>query len=79
MVGQLNMNLAHDGSKLRAGDILQLRTFSPLTYVSSKGSEGVNQQRSPVIVIHTYSKIGYAPLPCPLNDPMTCVEATLSQ
>ena len=32
MVGQLNMNLAHDGCKLQAGNIVQLHTFTPLTY-----------------------------------------------
>ncbi len=77
MIGRSNMNLAHDGSKLRAGDVFQLHTSTPLTYVSSKGSKGVNQQSSPAIVIHVYSKIGYAPLPRPLNDSMTCVKATL--
>jgi hypothetical protein len=67
------------GVSCKLATFLQLCTFTPLIYVSSKGSKGVNQQRPPVIVIHVYSKIGYAPLPCPLNNPMTCVNAALSQ
>ena len=39
MVCQLNMNLAHDGSKLCAGDIVQLHMFTSLTYVTSSGGE----------------------------------------
>ena len=72
MVGRLNMNLAHDGSKLRAGEIVQLHLFTPLTYVTSNGGEG--DERAPMVVIHTYSKIGYAPLPRIVGNPMTCVK-----
>jgi hypothetical protein len=41
MVERCNMNLAHDGNKLRAGEMVQLHLFTPLTYVmSSSGEQG---------------------------------------
>jgi hypothetical protein len=72
MVGRLNMNLAHDGGKLQAGVIVQLHLFTPLTYVSSSGGE--EGERAPMVVIHTFSKIGYEPLPHNVGNPMTCVK-----
>jgi hypothetical protein len=58
MVCRLNMNLAHDGSKLCVGDIVQLHMFTPLTYVMSSGGEvNLHQCRAPMADIHTFSKI----------------------
>ena len=72
MVCQLNMNLAHDGSKLCAGDIVQLHMFtSSLTYVTSSGGEvNVHQCRASMVVIHTFSKVGYWAPPPSIADPM---------
>ena len=63
MVCQLNMNLAHDGSKLCA--------FTSLTYVTSSGGEvNVHQCRASMVVIHTFSKVGYWAPPPSIADPM---------
>ena len=75
MVCQLNMNLAHDGSKLCAGDIVQLHMFTPLTYVTSSESEvNVHQWHAPTVVIHTFSKIGYRVPPRSITDLMICID-----
>jgi hypothetical protein len=75
MVCRLNMNLAHDGSKLCAGDIVQLHMFTPLTYVTSSGGEvNVHQCHAPMVVIHTFSKIGYRVPPRSITDLMICID-----
>ena len=76
MLGRLNIDLAHDGAKLSGGDIIQLHMFTPLTYPPSKGHDNI---RSPMVVIHTYSKVGYAALPVQIEDPMTCVEKSVQE
>ena len=35
--------------------------------------------RSPMVVIHTFSKVGYAALPLRIEDPMTCVEKSVQE
>jgi hypothetical protein len=77
MVGLLNMNLAHDGSKLQASEIVQLHLFTLLTNVTSNGGKG--DERAPMVVIHTFSKIGYAPSPGIVGNPMTCVKMLETQ
>ena len=77
MVCRLNMNLAHDGSKLCAGTIVQLHMFTPLAYVTSSGGEGhACQCHAPMIVIPTFSN-GYWLPPPSIADPMTCIELSL--
>jgi hypothetical protein len=73
IVCRLSMHLAHDGNKLRAGDIIQLHFFTPVRYSPSGQQSG---PRMPAIVVHTYSKIGYSALPDNLNSPLHCVEVT---
>jgi len=51
---------------------VQLHLFTPLTYVTSNGGKG--DERAPMVVIHTFSKIGYAPLPHIVGNSMTCVK-----
>jgi hypothetical protein len=74
MVGRLNMNLAHDGSKLRVGEMVQLHMFTLLTYVTSNSGEQGDQPHAPLVVIHIFSRIEYAPLPQNVGNPMTCVQ-----
>lgn len=76
MKGHLSMHLAHDGKKLDPGDIIQLNSFTPLTY-SPSGQDSTH--RSPAVLIHTYSKVGYASLPKKLNPPRHCMELTAKQ
>jgi hypothetical protein len=76
MVGRLNMNLAHDGSKLRVGGMVQLHLFTLLTYVTSSSGEQGDRLRVPMVVIHTFLRIGYTPLPQNVGNPMTCVQVT---
>ena len=78
MVGRCNTNLAHDGAKLRAGEMVQLHLFTPLTYVMSSGADQGNLPRAPMVVIHTFSRIGYSPLPQNVSNPITCVKVTES-
>ena len=56
MMGRLSMQLAHSGNYLNTGDIIQLNSFTPLTYTPSGQDK---PQRSPAVVIHTCSKVGY--------------------
>ena len=72
MNGRLSMHLAHEGDKLVEGDIIQLRQFTPMTYPTDKESH----QRSPCVVIHTYTRKGCALLPDPLNQPIHCEPLT---
>jgi hypothetical protein len=72
IVGRLNMNLAHNGGKHRAGEIVQLHLFTLLMYVTSRGGEEV--ERAPMVVIHTFSKIEYKLLPQNIGNPMTCAK-----
>ncbi len=73
MVGRLNINLAHDGSKLRVGEMVQLHLFTLLTYVTSSSVKHGDWPCAPMVVIHTFSRIGYAPLPQNVGNLMTCV------
>lgn len=72
MVGRFAMNLAHDGNRLDEGDIIQLSTFTPLQYKIGN----TQLQRSPAVIVHSFSKIGYASLPQQLNNPIHCVQLT---
>ena len=76
ITARLSMHVAHDGYKLGGGDIIQLSSFTPLTFTTS-GCD--NPQRSPAIVIHTYAKIGYSALPPKLNPPLRCIDASMSE
>ena len=71
MTGRLSMHLAHDGKRLKAGDIIQLHVFTPLTF---KDSGEDKPYRSPAVVVHTYSKVGYAVVPRELKSPKHCAE-----
>jgi len=74
MTGRLPMHLSHGASVvLLEGDIIELQRFTPLTYRDS-GSD--KPQRSPAVLIHTFSKMGYNALPKKLNDPIHCIEIT---
>lgn len=76
ITGRLNMNLSHEGKQLSVGDIIRPELFTPITYQVS----GVDKPfRSPAIVIHTYSKVGYATIPEQLNDPLHCAEMTADE
>jgi hypothetical protein len=68
---RLSMHLASDGKKLVEGDIIQLNLFTPLTYAVSGG--GDSPYRSPAVVVHTYTKVGYAAIPNDLHAPRHCV------
>ncbi len=72
MVGRFAMNLAYDGNRLDEGDIIQLSTFTPLQYKIGN----TQLQRSPAVMVHSFSKIGYASLPQQLNNPIHCVQLT---
>ena len=74
MLARLSMQIAHDGDKLKEGDIIQLNLFTPLTYPPSGG--GGSHHRMPAVVVHTYTKIGYSALPKELNPPMHCITMT---
>ena len=79
MIGRLSMHIAHDGKKLGAGDIIQLESFTPLTYTPSRTSNNPQPHKSPAVVIHTYSIIGYKAVPIQLNDPLPCITMTDEQ
>jgi len=79
MVGRLSMHIAHDGKKLGEGDIIQLESFTPLTYTPSGTSNNPQPHRSPAVVIHTYTRVGYKPVPQQLNDPLPCITMTDDQ
>ncbi|KAL3777231.1 hypothetical protein HJC23_007131 [Cyclotella cryptica] len=72
MVGRFAMNIAHDGNRLDEGDIVQLSTFTPPQYRIGNSQS----QRSPVVIVHLFSKIGYASLPLKLNNQIHCVKLT---
>ena len=76
MKGRLSMQLAHDRNKLDPGDIIQLNSFTLLTY-SSSGQD--SSHCSPAVLIHTYPKVGYASLPKKLNILSHCMELTAEQ
>ncbi len=78
MVGRLNMNLAHDKSKLRVGEMVQLHLFTPLMYVTPSSGEQSDRPCVPMVVIYTFSRIGYAPLTQNVGNPMMCVQVTKS-
>jgi len=72
MVARFAMNLAHDGNRLDEGDVIRLSTFTPLQYRSGNSES----QKSPAVIVHSFSKIGYASLPPKLNNPIHCVKLT---
>ena len=76
MIGRLSVHLAHEGNRLREGDIIRLQLFTPCTYPTS-GED--NPQRSPMVVIHQYSVVGTAALPERLPAPMHCAPLTDEQ
>ena len=54
---------------------MQLHMFTPLTYVMSSGGEvNMHQCCAPMVVIHTFSKIGYRAPPHSITDPMICID-----
>lgn len=73
LVGRLPMHLAVEGKHLKVGDIIQLRMHTPLTYAPSAKD---TSHRSPAVVIHTYSRVGYAVVPDKLNTPRHCKQFT---
>jgi len=74
VLGRLSMHLAHDGRRLGAGEIIRLNSFTPIRYTPSK-EEG-SPHRSPAVVIHTYTRLGYSPVPRDLKDPIHCPTMT---
>lgn len=74
MVGRLSMHISHEGNKLRPGDIIQLDVFTPLRFTPSGENDG--DHRLPAVVIHNYSRIGYAAPRNELNNPIHCVNVT---
>ena len=77
MTGRLSMHLAHEGIRLDEGDIIQLELFTPCTYPMSGEDK---PQRSPMVLIHRYSRLGTAALPAKkLPDPMHCILLTEEQ
>ena len=74
MLGRLSMHLAHDGNKLGEGDIIRLISFTPLRF-TPRVQDG-SPHRLPAVVIHTYTKIDYAPVPKRLNPPLHCGDMT---
>jgi len=75
ITARLAMHISHEGNKLDNGDIIRLNSYTPLTYTPS-GHD--NPQRSPAIVIHTYAKVGYTPIPSKLNKPLHCIDRSIS-
>ena len=76
MTGRLSMHLAHRGDNLAEADIIQLNSFTPITYMPSGPGK---PQRSPAVVVHTFSKVGYDIIPNALNDPIHCIDLTSQQ
>jgi len=76
ITARLPMHVAHNEYQLGGGDIIQLSSFTPLTFTTS-GRD--SPQRSPAIVIHTYTKIGYLALPPKLNPPLRCIDDSMSE
>lgn len=72
MVSRLVMNLAHDGNRLDESDIIQLSKFTPLQSQSGNSES----QMYTAVIVHSFSKIGYASLPPKLNNPIHCVKLT---
>ena len=60
MTGCLSVHLVHGGNSLDVGGIIELDRFTHLTYRLSGRDL---PHRSPVVVIHTYCKLGYAAVP----------------
>ncbi|KAL3778051.1 hypothetical protein ACHAWO_002227 [Cyclotella atomus] len=58
------------GNKLRLLDV-----FTPLRFTPSGGNDG--DHRLPAVVIHNYSRIGYAAPRNELNNPIHCVNVTI--
>ncbi|KAL3761564.1 hypothetical protein ACHAW5_010733 [Stephanodiscus triporus] len=54
--------------------MVQLHLITPLTYVTSSGGGQGDLPRAPMVVIHTFSRIGYSPLPQNVSNPITCVK-----
>ncbi|KAL7535734.1 hypothetical protein ACHAWF_015063 [Thalassiosira exigua] len=78
IVGRLSMSLAHDGKRLSAGDIIELTMATPLTFRSS----GLKKpQRSPIVVIHNFQRVGYVAVPsnADLKSPRHCADLTNAQ
>jgi len=70
------MHIAHKGNRLDCGHIIIcLNIYTPMTYTTS-GQD--NPQRSPAIVIHTYSKIGYSSISHQLNPPVRCIDVSMT-
>ena len=68
------MTLAYDGKRLQTGDVIMLTLFTPLTFAYS--SSGSNKpQRSPAIVIYSFTRVGYTQVPDKLNPPKHCEDA----
>ena len=68
MLGRAAMHLAHDGNRLREGDIIRLELFTPCTCL-------LRAERSPVVLVHRYTVVGAASLPRDLHDPIVCADA----
>ena len=73
VLGRLNMQLAHDGKRLQPGDVIMLTKYSPMLY-SPSGEE--NPQRSPAIIIHQFTRVGYTSISDDLKRPIHCPDYT---
>mmetsp|Transcript_9129 Transcript_9129/g.20696 ORF Transcript_9129/g.20696 Transcript_9129/m.20696 type:complete len:171 (+) Transcript_9129:135-647(+) len=71
---RLNMQIAHDGKRLLPGDVIMLTKYSPMLY-SPSGE--INPQRSPAIVVHQFTRVGYTSISEDLEPPMHCPDSTM--
>ena len=71
MMGHLSIQLTHSGNHLNTGDIIQVNSFTPLTYTPSGQDK---PYRSPAVVIENFSKVGYCAIPELLNIPRHCID-----
>ena len=70
---RLNMHLTHDGKRLQPGDVIMLTRYSPMLYSPSGES---NPQRSPAIVVHQFTRVGYTSISEKLQPPLHCPDST---
>ena len=76
IVGRLRMQLAFEGKSLQCGDVIMLTSFTPLR---SPPSGPEKPQRSPAIIIHNFSRVGFQNVAENLNDPTAALDASPTQ
>ena len=71
---RMSMELAYDGKRLHEGDVIMLTRFTPITFAySSSGS--TNAQRTPAIIVHSFTRVGHTHVSDTLNPPKHCEAA----